>query len=281
MEHVATQTLIFCADYAEWNGVKQRLLVKLLKHVLLERDLADTANDFEYTQPQSEQKEEKEQKEQAEEASEQAEVVVKPEAPKPRHAEMERTCMCGETLRWRSEVGSGEANHVECTHCRSYVTVAAKGAWRCDGCVLILCDDCYCAPLVPLCLPAMSIYAYRQTLMLTLKPIFLLCLFVDALHKIIKPEQHFLQYNADAVLKELELLLDRFDNEWMKMESFAQFEETLKAHGLVKAAASAGDEDADVQMKGEETVDETTDDMEWIETLCGMHHQRVQPPKPK
>ena len=125
----------------------------------------------------------------------------------------------------------------------------------------------------------MSVYAYRQTLLLALKPIFLLCLFLDALHKIIKPQPHFLQHNADAVLKQLELLLDRFDSEWMKMESFAQFETALKAHGLVHKADEEEDADADVEMKGEN--EETTDDLEWIETLCGMHHERVEAPGPK
>merc|ERR1712176_922857 len=53
MEYVATQTLIFNKDINEWNSIKQQLLIKLMKHSFLERDLNDTANEYEYNREET------------------------------------------------------------------------------------------------------------------------------------------------------------------------------------------------------------------------------------
>ena len=80
-----------------------------------------------------------------------------------------------------------------------------------------------------------------------------------------------LQFNMDQVLKDMEALLYEFDKKWVKMETFKEFKAILIENNLLE------DDDDDVNMeKDEKKQDEdgkygNLEDMEWIETLCGLH----------
>ena len=291
MEYVATQSLIFTKDVGEWNTIKQGVFVKLMKHAFLERDIAECAQDFGYDAEEKEEKEQKENKEeegaaehdvdneQEEEEDEDADEDEDEdededddengdgmnESAQPQKPDLKRKCPCSERLVLYKGNGKDEEETVECSHCRSYLCFPQKVIWDCPSCCFRICDDCFCEQRVPLSLiGVLSLEAYRQTVMVIVKPIFLLSIFIDELHSIIKKSEEHLQYEVDQILTELESMLDTFDREWMQMTTFSEFELTLRTHGLVPPtmAISGGN-------KPGEDANDSVSDMRWVEQICG------------
>eukprot|EP01083_Nonionella_stella_P067159 177415_1 len=246
MEYVATQTLIFCRNLEQWNKMKHNLMIKLMKHAFLERDLVDTIQEFEYNHPNIE----KYQK-----------------ATTTTSTNSIRKCPCNNDDGAAVFVEEEENIDICCGHCRKE---SKKNCWKCNKCNFAICNACYCDRIMPLSWPVMqSTHAFKHTVFATIKPIFLLALCINKLHKIIKNDANLLS-NADKILCDVEEeLLAQFDHEWTQCSNFQQLKRILKKEELFNFEEEENDDDDDdmnVDLK-----DEHIKHCKWIQDACGLH----------